>query len=142
MIKNKQTVILIGLVIITIGSAFGMKSLVEKLNQTSSAAITSQKNYNNVVDVEGFAKNPYSYLGKEIQLKGVVSFVYPESQMIVLIDNKEYASCGVVTCAINQIPVAYSGSMPNVKDFVIATGKVSQSNDGKLLIKATEVKSQ
>lgn len=142
MIKNKQTILFIALILIIVGSAIGIKTLTEKLNKNSSAIAINQENNNNIVEVGDFAKNPYSYLNKEIQLKGVVSFVYPENQMIILIDNKEYANCGVVTCAINQIPVSYAGQMPNVKDFIIATGKVSQTNDGKLLLKATEIKPQ
>lgn len=142
MIKNKQTILFTGLILLIIGSVIGIKILAEKFNKNSLTVAINQENNNIVVNIESFAKNPYSYLNKEIQLKGVVSFVYPESQMIVLIDNKEYASCGVVTCAINQIPVSYSGPMPNVKDFIIATGKVSQTNDGKLLLKVTEVKPQ
>ena len=142
MIKNKQIILFIALILFIIGGAIGIKALTEKFNKNSSSVAINQENNNTIVSVEDFAKNPYLYLNKKIQLKGVVSFVYPESQMIVLIDNKEYASCGVVTCAINQIPVSYSGSMPNVKDFIIASGMLSQTSDGKLLFKANKIKAQ
>lgn len=142
MSSTKKTILAISLTLFIIGSIIGAKTLLEKLNTSSSTITTNQENNSIVVSVEGFAKNPYSYSDKEIRLEGVVSFVYPESQMIVLIGNKEYASCGVVTCAINQIPVSYAGLMPKVKDFIVATGKVSQTNDGKLLFKATEIKPQ
>ena len=140
--NNKQTILLVGLILLILGGMVWLNISSEKNNGKPSPTAMQQENNAAVVEVEGFAKNPYSYLNKEIQLKGVVSFVYPETQMLVLIDNKEYASCGVVTCAINQIPVSYAGAMPKVKDFVIATGKVSQSSDGKLLLQATELKPQ
>lgn len=94
------------------------------------------------VDVDKFAGSARSYLGLPVKLKGVVSFVYPENHMIVVIDNQEYANCGVVTCAITQVPVLYSGPLPKVKDYIIASGSLRQGTDGKMVFEASELNTQ
>lgn len=115
------------------------KTLIKAANSTSQ---NRQINSNAILDVDILANNVNQYFDKSISLRGVVSFVYPESQSLVIIDNKEFANCGVVTCAINQISVTYSGTLPNVKDYVQVLGTVSRDSSGKLIVKATQVKPQ
>ncbi len=133
------TIALIIMLLIGIGLIVKYRTLIKAANSTSK---NSQIDSNTVLDVDMLANNVNQYFDKSINLKGVVSFVYPESQSLVVIDNKEFANCGVVTCAINQIPVNYTGTLPNVKDYVQVSGMVSRDSSGKLIIKATQVKPQ
>lgn len=127
------------MLLIGVGLIVKYETLIKATNSTNNL---SQINSGTVLDVNTMADNVNQYLDKSINLRGVVSFVYPESQTLVIIDNKEFANCGVVTCAINQIPVSYSGTLPNVKDFVQVSGTVFRDGSGKLIIKASQLKPQ
>lgn len=144
MLSKKQIIIFIIVGIVIVGSGVGIWTLFKNSDLISSKATNTvvQNNSATTIEVAELAKNANNYLDKNLNLKGVVSFVYPESHALVLIDNKEYANCGVVTCAIIQIPVSFDGQMPAVKDFVIVQGMLSQTSNGKLLFKAAEIKPQ
>ncbi len=133
------SIVLIIMLLIGVGLIVKYETLIKATNSTNNL---SQINSGTVLDVNTMADNVNQYLDKSINLRGVVSFVYPESQTLVIIDNKEFANCGVVTCAINQIPVSYSGTLPNVKDFVQVSGTVFRDGSGKLIIKASQLKPQ
>lgn len=135
-ITKNLTIALIIMLLIAVGLTVKYQLLTKTTNNPRE---NSQINSITIISVETLANNVNQYLDSTVNLKGVVSFVYPESQTLVIIDNKEFASCGVVTCAINQIPVSYTGTLPKVKDYVQVSGIVSSDSSGKLIIKATQV---
>ncbi len=125
---KKNTLIMTGIILVLAVSAgiwlISHKSSASSLNGT-------------VIDVDQLSVDPSSYNG-EIDVAGAVSFVYPEQGTFVIIDRKEYAQCGVVTCAINKLPVQYSGKLPKIKDIANIKGELVQTNQG-FVLKAKEV---
>jgi hypothetical protein len=96
-----------------------------------------------IVGVDDVAADPFAYVGP-IAIEGVVSFVHPSNSTFVIIDVKEYELCGVVTCAINEIPITvppslYSGALPEVKDVVLTYGEIINSASG-YAIEVSQVK--
>jgi hypothetical protein len=87
-----------------------------------------------VLGVDDVAADPMAYDGP-IVVEGVVSFVDAVSSTFVIIDVSEYELCGVVDCAINEIPVPvpahqYDGTLPVVRDFVLVHGEMVDSGTG------------
>ena len=46
-----------------------------------------------VLDVDELARHPATFAGRDIRLRGVVSAVASERQLLVVIDCAEYAAC-------------------------------------------------
>jgi len=91
------------------------------------------------INVDELMKNPESYTGS-IRVEGVVSTISPGQQSLGLIDSREFAECGVTTCALFILPVQWSGSMPSVRDTVQVVGQVQKSN-GKFVFVAKTLES-
>ena len=83
------------------------------------------------VGVRQFMRHVERYSGP-VTVEGVVSRVFPERQMIALIDVQELKECKVVTCARLTLPVHWNGSMPKVKSIVRVNGEVRE--EGKHLV--------
>lgn len=70
--------------------------------------------------------------GAAVQVRGIVSAVFPRQRVFLLIDTAEFQECGVTTCASLALPVRWNGIMPVAKDDVRVRGSV-QKTGGKLI---------
>ena len=91
-----------------------------------------------VIEVDEFMTNVNRYQGP-VRIRGVVSAVSPNRQMIGLIDKKEFDSCKIVTCAQLTLPVFWTGRMPQVKNTVLIEGEVKEK-ERRLIFVAQTVK--
>jgi hypothetical protein len=81
------------------------------------------------VHVDDLADNPEKFKG-EIVLRAVVSAVKKSDGVFAVIDSREFESCGVLTCAKNNLPVKFAGKLPEPKTVVEITGEVVKSDKG------------
>ncbi|GMU21403.1 MAG: hypothetical protein AMXMBFR13_14960 [Phycisphaerae bacterium] len=79
--------------------------------------------------VDDLADNPQKFKG-EIVLRAVVSAVNEPQGVFAVIDSREFESCGVLTCAKNNLPVKFSGELPGPRTLVEITGEVATSEKG------------
>ncbi len=86
------------------------------------------------ISVRDLMQNVAQYPGN-VQIEGVVAQVYPENQLLGLIDRKEYAECNSVTCAKLILPVSWTGNMPKLKEQLLIKGVVGEDK-GKMLFVA------
>ncbi len=63
----------------------------------------------------------------------------PQHGYFVLIDQSEFADCEVVTCAVYQIPVAFSDEPPELEQAVAVTGQLVEAEPGRFVVEATQV---
>jgi hypothetical protein len=88
------------------------------------------------LSVDELAKNPKEFVDREITVTGVVGAVVPKQKIFTIIDQSEYAECKVVTCARYEIPIDFSGKLPDPEQVVVVTGKLVQPQPGRFLFKA------
>ncbi|UCF84084.1 MAG: hypothetical protein JSV50_00125 [Desulfobacteraceae bacterium] len=101
-------------------------------------SVSSEKfSKSQVLDVNSVAPDPSAYKGT-IKIRGVVSKVFPSDSLFILIDRREYKTCGVVTCATKLVPVRYSGALPEVKEEVVVTGQMVTAEKG-FIFKGKEI---
>jgi hypothetical protein len=86
-----------------------------------------------VVGVRQFMKNPDKYSGK-ISVQGVVSRVFHQEKLVVLIDIEELRECKVVTCARLTLPVRWAGPMPEVKSIIKVNGILGKEGNRLVLL--------
>jgi hypothetical protein len=86
---------------------------------------------NKPLNVDWVASDPSAYKGT-FKIKGVVSSVSASKSTFVMIDLREYAECGIVTCASKYVRVRYKGKLPRVIDKLIVTGEMVQHGRGYL----------
>lgn len=110
---------------------------IHRADVTLSTASASDPKSDVLLGVDQLMKNVDQYKGT-IRVEGVVSIVSPQTEMLALIDSKEYVKCGVVTCSILTLPVHWKGAMPSVRDTVRVKGKVKERK-GKLILEALEL---
>ncbi|VAX31227.1 hypothetical protein MNBD_NITROSPIRAE03-1148 [hydrothermal vent metagenome] len=91
-----------------------------------------------VVYVDDLAKKPEDFKG-ELVLRGAVAGVSKTNGVFAVVDSREFESCGVLTCALNTIPVKFDGELPEPKTIVEITGRVIRGENG-LIINAESVK--
>ncbi len=91
------------------------------------------------VGVERLARNPAAYRGRTFTLRGVVSAVAPKRQMFTVIDQKEYDSCRELSCSAYQIPITFTGALPETARSVLITGRLEQPQAGRYLMRASQV---
>ena len=88
-----------------------------------------------IVTVNDLAGKPAEHLGPVRQI-GVVAVV-PQGRGFVLVDQREYAGCGL-SCLTEQgtkrIPVHWSGDAPKLEQTVRVAGILSQSENGFSLV--------
>ena len=82
---------------------------------------------NAAVNVDDLMREPEKYHGI-ILVKGVVAGIFHDEQTITLIDIREYANCGVVTCSSLMLPVSWKGIMPKPEETVQITGEIKELN--------------
>ena len=83
------------------------------------------------VTVNELAGKTGEYLG-QVQLIGVVAAI-SQGQGFVLVDEREYADCGLTCLAepgTKKIPVRWSGDAPQLEQTVRVAGILSQSEQG------------
>jgi len=83
------------------------------------------------VTVNDLASKPGEHLG-QVQLIGVVAVV-SQGQGFVLVDQREYADCGLTCLAepgTKKIPVRWRGDAPKLEQTVRVAGVLSQSKQG------------
>jgi hypothetical protein len=97
----------------------------------------------NALGVNAIMTDPTAFTGK-IEVKGVVQNLDPASSTISIIDEAEYASCGLTPCSSAGIMplfvplsaeaasggAAYSGSWPALEDVVVVVGEIKSSQTG------------
>ncbi len=59
-------------------------------------------------------------------VEGVVSQVFPDRDLVGLIDAEEFRKCKVVTCASLTLPVRWKGPVPELASTVRVDGEVRQ----------------
>ncbi len=91
------------------------------------------------VGVERLARNPAAFGGRTFVLHGVVSAVAPKRRMFTVIDQKEYDSCRELGCSAYQIPVTFTGALPETARSVLVTGRLEQPQPGRYLMRASRV---
>ncbi len=91
------------------------------------------------VGVERLARNPAAFRGRTFVLRGVVSAVAPQRQMFTVIDQKEYDSCRELGCSAYQIPITFTGALPETARSVLITGRLEQPQPGRYLMRASQV---
>jgi len=103
-----------------------------------AVAVTAKSHgLSEVVHVDDLAKRPEDFK-EEFVLRGVVAGVRKTDGIFAVIDSREFKTCGVLTCAINTIPVKFDGELPSSKTIVEITGRVVQAEKG-LIISARRV---
>ena len=83
------------------------------------------------VTVNDLASKPGEHLG-QVQLIGVVAVV-SQGQGFVLVDQREYADCGLTCLAepgTKKIPVRWSGDAPQLEQTVRVAGILSKTEKG------------
>jgi len=91
------------------------------------------------LSVDKLAKDPKGFADREITVTGVVGAVVPKQKLFTIIDQSEYAECKVVTCARYEIPIDFTGKLPDPEQVVMVTGKLVQPQPGRFLFKAKRV---
>lgn len=87
-----------------------------------------------VYGVEAVVKDPAAHAGP-IAVEGVVAKVIASRGTFTIIDVREFASCGVTTCAEFTVPISvpqaeYRGTLPKEKDQVVAFGELVPLDKG------------
>jgi hypothetical protein len=101
----------------------------------------------NALGVNAVMTDPTAFKG-QIAVKGVVQNLDPASSVISIIDEAEFASCGLTPCSsagimplflplsADAVPSAargaalYTGSWPALKDVVVVVGEIKSSPNG------------
>lgn len=95
------------------------------------------------IGVNALSADPMAFTGT-ITVKGVVQDVDAAASRVMIIDEEEYASCGLTPCAGTgiiplHVPLGgepssagslYSGSLPDIEDTVLVTGEVKSMGQG------------
>jgi hypothetical protein len=90
-----------------------------------------------ILGVDQFMRAVGDYQGP-VLLEGAVSAVVADEQTLALIDVREFAECGITTCATLLLPVRWTGPMPSVRDIVRLRGEAKDSS-GKLVFIASSL---
>lgn len=104
---------------------------------------TSGVNEADALNVNAITADPTAYAGS-IAVKGVVQNVNPADSSIVLIDETEYATCGLTPCgSAGLLPLylpstgasapggsTYDGELPVLEDKVVIVGEIKSSPQG------------
>ncbi len=129
-------VVLAGLVVIG-GIAYAFHRTGDKPVDGVVAVTANPRGSTEVVNVDDLAGNPKGFQG-EFLLRGAVAGVRKTDGVFAVVDSREFESCGVLTCALNTIPVKFDGELPAPRTIVKITGRVVQGEKG-LIINAASV---
>ncbi|VAX34767.1 hypothetical protein MNBD_NITROSPIRAE03-646 [hydrothermal vent metagenome] len=130
-------VVLAGIVVIG-GITYAFQRTEDRPVDEVVAVATKTRGASEVVNVDDLAKKPEDFKG-EFVLHGAVAGVSKTDGVFAVVDSREFESCGVLTCALNTIPVRFDGELPEAKTIVEITGRVMRGENG-LIINAESVK--
>ncbi|PKL59991.1 MAG: hypothetical protein CVV33_04975 [Methanomicrobiales archaeon HGW-Methanomicrobiales-4] len=89
-------------------------------------------------DVQSILSNPENYLGKTVELKGVVSKIYTGQHRFTVADRVGCSICKSKD-AMNSITVSYSGEIPKYMAIVQISGPLLHDMHQGYIIKATSM---
>lgn len=110
------------LVLVFVGGAVG---LCWRAPKTGASADPATPSPNGVVGIDEFMRAVDSHRGP-MRVEGVVATVAADRQLFTLIDRKEFADCGSVSCAQLMLPVQWVGPLPATKDVVEVAGEIKE----------------
>ncbi|PWR74888.1 hypothetical protein ACKUB1_17175 [Methanospirillum stamsii] len=84
--------------------------------------------------------DPDSYLGQTIIMKGIVATSYPKEHRFILSDSMGCASCQAARKNSETLNVIFSGEIPDKREIVLVSGKLTRGEDDTFSINATSVK--
>ena len=112
-------------------------------SEGNSSASTSSSTHNtseilSAPDIQSILSNPENYLGKIVELKGVVSRTYPGQQRFAIADR---VGCSLCAAKISRSSIAinYSKKIPKYLAIVQISGILTHDNHQGYLINATSV---
>ncbi len=135
--KSGIIAVLLASIVVIGGIAYAFHRTDDSSIEKAVAVTAETHELAGVVHVDDLAKKPEDFKG-EFVLRGVVAGVRKIDGIFAVIDSREFKTCGVLTCAINTIPVKFDGELPGSKTIVEITGRVVQSEKG-LIISARRV---
>lgn len=91
------------------------------------------------VGVEQLAKTPTTFAAVPLALRGVVSEASADEHRFIVIDEAEYQSCGELSCSAYEVPVAFTGALPETAQTVRIVGRLAQPEPGRYLLQADSV---
>jgi len=130
-------VVLAGIVVIG-GITYAFQRTGDRLADGVVAVASNPHGSAEAVNVDDLAGNPEGFQG-EFLLRGAVAGVRKTEGIFAVVDSREFESCGVLTCALNTLPVKFDGVLPAPGTIVEITGRVIRGKDG-LIINAVRVK--
>lgn len=89
--------------------------------------------------VEQLAKAPASFARQPLALRGVVSFASVGEHRFVVIDEAEYRACRELSCSAYEVPVAFTGALPETARTVRIIGRLAQPDPDHYLVQADSV---
>lgn len=123
---------LIAILVLGRGGFRAGSKLPESAAQATSAP-TVLPNGMKAVGVAAVYQDPTSYAGP-VAIEGIVHEVFPSRGAFILIDVREFETCGLV-CPNEKVPVfapsdEFNGQMPAVKDHLVAIGDLRTKGQG------------
>jgi len=85
------------------------------------------------VGVRTLMKSPEKY-SQQVRVTGVVSQVVEDAKILGIIDLEEFKDCNKVTCASLMLPIRWEGTMPEVGQQLMSTGKIQKEGKRYLFI--------
>jgi hypothetical protein len=108
-----------------------MKWILAALIVLSVVSCSSETKESKVVNVEQVLNEPIDFLNKNILIEGVVNQVNKDKNVFSVISEKEFEECGIGECNVNeQLPVRYSGELPELGKKVEIAGIVKKNDKG------------
>ena len=105
----------------------------------STAKSAATPTVSDEIGVERLAKDPAAFNGRQITLRGVVADVAPQRRLFTVIDLTEYNACRELNCSSYEVPIAFSGALPETAQSVRIVGRLSQPAPGRYLVQAAKV---
>ena len=89
--------------------------------------------------VEQLAKHPEAFSNRRLALRGVVATIDASQKRFTVIDVAEYNACRELGCSSCEVPVTFSGALPETARTVRITGRLEQAEPGRYLVVAQQV---
>ena len=89
--------------------------------------------------VEQLAKAPARFASGRLALRGVVAFASVAEHRFTVIDEAEYRACRELSCSAYEVPVAFTGVLPETAQVVRILGRLVQPDPQHYLVQADSV---
>ena len=89
--------------------------------------------------VEQLAKAPARFARGPLVLRGVVAFASAAEQRFTVIDEAEYRACRELGCSAYEVPVAFTGALPETARTVRIIGRLVQPDPDHYLVQADSI---